>query len=50
MRADSVGERFRAYAAVIIGSRHILIHEMDEMGKWKGVSRLVTDLELEAVQ
>jgi len=49
VREDSMGNTFRAYAVVIIGSRHILIREMDDMGKWKGVSRLVTDLELAAV-
>ena len=41
MRADSVGERFRAYAAVIIGSRHILIREMDHKGEWTGGWRLI---------
>jgi len=49
VKEDSKGKTFCAYAVVIIGSRHILIREMDDKGKWKGVSRLVTDSELEAV-
>jgi len=41
VRAESIGKNFRAYAVVIIGSRHILIREMDNNGEWKGDSRLV---------
>ena len=32
----SVDKEFRAYAAVIIGSRRILIREMDRNGSWVG--------------
>jgi len=48
VKEDSEGRTFRAFAVVIIGSRHILIREMDKMGKWKSPSRLVTDSGLES--
>jgi len=34
-------EKVRAYMVVIIGSRHILIREMDRKGKWTGDWKLV---------
>ena len=37
----SVDKKFRAYAAVIIGSRQILIREMDRNGSWVGDYELV---------
>ena len=41
VQAGRAGMTFRAYAVVIIGSRHIIIREMDSEGEWIGGSRLI---------
>jgi hypothetical protein len=40
VQKEIIGKRFRAFAAIIIGSRHILVHEMDRHGKWVGEFQL----------
>jgi hypothetical protein len=36
VQKEIVGKKFCAFAAIIIGSRHILVREMDRHGKWVG--------------
>jgi hypothetical protein len=40
VQKEIVGKKFRAFAVIIIGSRHILVHEMDRHGKWVGEFQL----------
>jgi hypothetical protein len=40
IQEEIVGKNFRAFAVVIVGSRHILMREMGSDGKWVGEFQL----------
>jgi hypothetical protein len=44
VRSGGADKIFRAYAVVIIGSRHILIREMNRSGEWTGEGQLINEM------
>jgi len=44
VRSDGADKIFRAYAVVIIGSRHIHIREMNCSGDWAGEGQLIDEM------